>query len=245
MAEIIDILTPKQSQCLQFTVVAPATAGNIAIESVYDPGVTDFRLYVDGISGVYGRFQSRDNIRLLTAGFYIPECFTLSSQWLGAKSPNPKADTSIAINELTITVLKSDLTVSAPLPGLGSRGVIGLPFSNYEMAFDLFCDMSHDAPTGLSTFNNTAALPANPAIGDAYKAQVSANGWVINHYYEWSGAAWIDISGVPLLADNAFYLNAFLQTADVSMISVPTLLNGQVVRIVPFIKVLHSLPLIA
>lgn len=247
MAEIIDVLTPLQSQCPAFTVVAPATAGYLAVEPAY-PVTPNFKMYVDGPMGlgVYGRFQSRDNIRLLTAGFYIPESFTLSNQWYGASSPTPKPDSAMAANELVINVFKSDGTTNTgPLPGLGARGVVGLPFANYEMAFDIFCDMSKAPPTGVSTFNNTVALPVSPAVGDTYKALVTANGWTANRYYEWSGAAWIDVSGVALNADNEFYLGAQLITADVSMIGVPSLLNGQVIQLIPFIKVLHSLPIIA
>jgi len=247
MAEIIDVLTPLQSQCPYFEVVSPASAGNLAVEPVY-PVTPDYRMYVNGPSGsgVYGRFQSRDNIRLLTAGFYIPESFTLSSQWYGASSPDPKPDDAMAANELLINVIKSDgSTVAGPMPGLGARGIIGLPFANYEMAFDIFCNIAEVPPTGVATFNNTVALPVAPAVGDTYKAQVTANGWTQDRYYEWSGAAWIDVSGVPLLADNEFYLGAQLFMSDVSMIGVPSLLNGEIIRIIPFIKILHSLPIIA
>lgn len=247
MSEIIDVMTPLQAQCPYFDVVAPATAGNLAVEPAY-PVSPNYKLYVDGAAGegVYGRFQSRDNIRLLTAGFYIPESFTLSSQWDGSSSPAPKTNSAIAANELLIAVYKSDgTTLTGPLPGLGARGVIGLPFANYEMAFDIFCNMAKVPPTGVSTFDNTAALPVNPAVGDTYKAQVTANGWTADNYYEWSGAAWIDVSGVALNADNEFYLGAQLFMSDVSMIGVPSLLNGQRIRIIPFIKVLHSLPIIA
>jgi len=199
MAEIIDVLTPLHEFCPEVTVVAPATAGHLAVKPVYPSALaTSYKLYVDGsgMGAVYGKFQKRDNIRLLTAGFYIPESFTLSSQWDGQVSPAHKVSTSIAANELMINVLKSDNSTSVPLPGLGARGVIGLPFANYETAFDIFSDMS------------------KPAI-------------------------------VPLLADNEYFLTAQLFLADVSMIGVPTLLNGQVIRIVPFIKILHTLPIIA
>jgi hypothetical protein len=42
----------------------------------------------------------------------------------------------------------------------------------------------------ISIFDNTAALPLLPTIGDRYIALVTANGWTIDKIYEWDGAAW-------------------------------------------------------
>jgi hypothetical protein len=56
----------------------------------------------------------------------------------------------------------------------------------------------------IEIFDNTAALPVAPAIGDRYIALVSANGWTINHIYEWNTGAWVDttpISGM-MVYDN-------------------------------------------
>jgi len=43
----------------------------------------------------------------------------------------------------------------------------------------------------ISIFDNTAALPVGPAVGDRYIAEVTANGWTENRIYEWDGAAWL------------------------------------------------------
>jgi hypothetical protein len=40
----------------------------------------------------------------------------------------------------------------------------------------------------ISIFDNTAALPIAPTIGDRYIAKVTANGWTINYVYEWQGS---------------------------------------------------------
>jgi hypothetical protein len=189
MAEIIDVLTPKYADCPYFNVTAPATS-SVKTAVVHH---TPFFFYVDGTSGnLFGRFQNRDNIRLLSAGFYIPEGFQQAN--------TPKIATSIAANEILFEVYKSDKTTpSAPLPGLGARGVIALPFANYEMTYDIYCDMS-------------------------------------------------DSTAIPLLADNDFYLKADVFFGLISMIGVPALLNTGVgdepIKIIPFIKVLHTLPII-
>ncbi len=43
-------------------------------------------------------------------------------------------------------------------------------------------------------FVNTTALPNNPTVGDTYQASATANGWVINKLYRWSGTAWTNIT---------------------------------------------------
>lgn len=48
----------------------------------------------------------------------------------------------------------------------------------------------------ISVFDNTLALPVGPAVGDRYIAKVTANGWTIDHIYEWNGSIWIDTAPV-------------------------------------------------
>lgn len=47
-------------------------------------------------------------------------------------------------------------------------------------------------PSVLLFFDNTAALPVGPSVGDRYIAQVTAHGWTANYIYEWSGSAWTE-----------------------------------------------------
>lgn len=57
----------------------------------------------------------------------------------------------------------------------------------------------------ISIFDNTAALPASPAIGDRYIALVTANGWTANHIYEYTSAAnsWTNSStGIDTSSNN-------------------------------------------
>jgi hypothetical protein len=42
----------------------------------------------------------------------------------------------------------------------------------------------------LTLFDPTGGLPANPALGDRYLSTATANTWVLNNVYEWSGTTW-------------------------------------------------------
>lgn len=180
MPLIIDILAPKYSKCPHFTVDTHTGAVSVAVTTP-----ADAVLYVSGVADLIGKFQKRDNINLISAGFYIPECFTQGN--------TAKADTVMALNELQIIIAKSNLALAGPLPGLGPRGVIALPWSNYEIGFDLFSDMS----------------------------------------------------AVSLLTDNFFFLKAYLYPNNISMVGVPAALDTKVIKIIPFIKIAHTLPIIA
>jgi hypothetical protein len=62
----------------------------------------------------------------------------------------------------------------------------------------------------LSIFDNNSALPVGPTIGDRYIAKVTANGWVANYVYQWSGSIWVPtvpLDGMACIvrADNIIY----------------------------------------
>jgi hypothetical protein len=59
----------------------------------------------------------------------------------------------------------------------------------------------------ITIFDNTAALPVAPGIGDRYIAKVTAHGWTIDNIYEWNGA-WIE----TVAADSMFVFNNFQGT---------------------------------
>jgi len=188
MAEIIDILMPKYSECPAFVVNVNAATHKVPVTPfIPDDDTAQGFLYVSGsASTLIARFQSKDNLRILSAGFYIPECFTPAND-------SSKGDVAIPLNELMLLVKKSDYTFSSVLPGLGPRGVLPIPFLNYEIALDIFSN----------------------------------------------------IAGVTLLADDCFYLQNILYCNDISMVGVPTVLNGDTIKVIPFIKVLHTKPIIA
>jgi len=179
MAEKVDILMPKYSQCPYYTV---NTGGVVSVASSVSSSIP---MYVSDVSALMGKFSEKDNIRLLTCGFYIPESYTMAD--------TVKANTKLAGNELSLSVYKTGPVAVGPLPGLGPRGVIGIPFANYEMALDIYCDMS----------------------------------------------------SLVLGADNFFYIYCAIFANDLSMVGVPTALNGSTPRIIPFIKILHTRDIIA
>lgn len=54
----------------------------------------------------------------------------------------------------------------------------------------------------ISTYDPTSGLPVAPSVGDRYLSLATATGWVIDHIYTWSGAAWIDYT--PLINDAVY-----------------------------------------
>lgn len=181
MAEIVDILTSKYDDASYFTVKVGAASGYVAVTA------TGGTMGVWGSVGQYSIFNERDNIRLLTAGFYIPESFT-TADWYTKSGPE------VPSNSLQISVYNTSHAKIAYLPGYGSsnNGQFIIPFPNYEHALDLYCDMA----------NLTGPMPSNK-----------------------------------------FYLKGALYCNNISMIGVPSALDGKRIAVIPFIKILHNLPL--
>jgi hypothetical protein len=196
--EIIDILSPKYSECPEFEV----DTGVDQVEVPQQFGI----LRTFGKTGIDSRsvFQERDNIRLLTAGFYIAESFTLANTDRSdeGRSYPDIADSFFPTSFMQLDVYNTAVAFVNYLPGLGSSviGRFALPFPNYETALDLYCDIANLAP---------CVLPPGAAIvGDKFKIACT------------------------------LYCN------DISMIGVPAALNGKTIKVVPFVKILHTLPMI-
>jgi hypothetical protein len=88
------------------------------------------------------------------------------------------------------------------LPGVGSSdgGIVPIPFPNFEVALDVYCDMANLGPlAGVST---------------------------------------------AILTNDEYHIRAIATCMNISMIGVPLALNGSIVKIIPFIKVLHTLPML-
>lgn len=178
--EIIDILTPIYTNCPTFVVNRADPHGWVQVwppvNVLYRNSNTDYK------------FQNGDNLILLSAGFILPECFVMAD--------TPKAGTSIAANEMQLFVYKGTSLIPPHvglLPGVGNRGVVVLPMENYEIALNIFCDMS-------------TLLTA--------------------------------LAGATFAIQGTCYLN------NISMQNIPVGLDGTTQHIIPFIKVLHSLPII-
>jgi len=185
MAEIIDILMPRFNDTPYFTVDVSAASGYVAVT----PGGGPFGIW--GVAGQQSLFSKRDNIRLLTAGFYIPESFT-NADWYSKKW------SEVPSNALQLTVYNLAGKQVAFMPGFGSssNGTFALPFPNYEHALDLFCDFAN-------------------LTGSTYQ-----------------------ITGDQYFLTGAVYCN------NISMVGVPAALDGKVIKVTPFIKILHTIPLI-
>jgi hypothetical protein len=182
--EIIDILTPRYNDASYFTVDTAAASGYVAVTAVGGP------LGVWGSGGQMTLFTQRDNIRLLTAGFYIPESFTTADWYARTWSQVPS-------NSLQLTVNNREGKRVNYLPGYGSssNGQFILPFPNYEHALDLYC--------------NIANLTGS----------------------------------VNQIIDNQFYLTGAIYCNNISMVGIPSDLNGKRIAVIPFIKILHTLPI--
>lgn len=179
MAEIIDILTPNYTDCPYYTV-------NTGAKSVALGAGAAIKMYVSGASSLIAKFQSKDNLRIISAGFYIPENFVLAETNTGGAPYIP-------LNQLQLFVYNSTPAETAKMPGCGGRGVIPIPFSNYELTLDIFCD----------------------------------------------------ISSLTLNADNYFYIYSTLWANRLSMVGVPAAFDTDHIHAIPFLKILHTFPIIA
>lgn len=252
MAEIIDILTLPFSTASRFTVNIAAAGGYVAVTPNAGP------LGVWGSSGEMKVFQERDNLRVLSTGFYIPESFT-TADWYTL------SDGVVPTNTMRLTVKTAIRTFTPPanpprqikgiiykalatagaytinhyymwtignipgvyewvdfgndvnflpfvdyLPGYGSsnNGQFMIPFPNYEVALDLFCDIAN--------LQSRADLGGPPGLNTRFAT----------------------------IVDNYYYIEAALYCNNISMIGVPAALDTKVISIIPFIKVLHTKPLI-
>lgn len=60
----------------------------------------------------------------------------------------------------------------------------------------------------ISIYDNSSALPSTPTVGNRYIAHVTANGWTLNHIYEWNGSSWthtIPAIGMVLYVEGGAY----------------------------------------
>ncbi len=48
----------------------------------------------------------------------------------------------------------------------------------------------------LNVWDASGGLPVGPVAGDRYLCSVAGTGWVLDHVYQWSGAAWVDYTPV-------------------------------------------------
>lgn len=208
------------------------------------PSLLAVKMYAPG--GL-GTFQAGDNFTVMSAGYVLPEAFSLAS------APANLQQTCPAIN-LGASSIVPGHTATQYFPNFGLSG-IQLPLENYETPLGVFVDMFnvgspnyyfrteqynlmatlrgldetqykpalYDPTPGLPNASNTLLN----VVGDVYKATETANGWTENGVYIWDGSAWT-LTGTGALPM-------------ISMVGVPASLNGRRMRITVFAKILHTL----
>lgn len=206
----IDILTLQPSQCPYFDVISDGSVNSVSVfpnSAVDRNNVFDnyYQLLTYSGGSPLSKFQERDNIQILSVGIYVPETFASADTTPGGTYP-------MANNAMTLVITNSAANHPvAYMPGICSAGgVIQVPFINYEMAFDAYCNIADLA-------KGTVYLPETP-----FTSQTTYD----------------------ILANNYFYVSCFLTMNDISMIGVPAALNGTRIKVVPFIKIVHTLDLL-
>lgn len=205
-------------------------------------------------SGANTKFAAGDNFTVLSAGFIFPESFSLAS------APANKQQTSLALNLGAASIVGGHGTTEY-FPNFGQSG-IQLPLENYETPLGVYVNiMNVGGPEYYmrteqfnlkgtlrgpdetymipNNYNPTPSLPVKNVMGDTYTATATANGWTSGKVYQYNGGTtgtasdWNDVTGVAEVL------------AQISMVGVPSVLNGRRMRVTVFTKILHTLPLTA
>lgn len=243
MSEKIDILALLPLDSPYFTV----DTTKLAVQMITPGG------YVMRRSGGYSTFQAGDNITVLSAGYIMPESFTMAS------NPANKQQTCPAINLGAQSIIPGHTAIKY-FDNFGLSG-IQLPLENYETPLGVFVDiMNTGSPSyyfrtdnfnlictlrGLdetnfyaNNYDPTPGLPSGNVLGDQYLATATANGWTSGKRYTYNGGTtgtssdWDETTGTtPVLPM-------------VSMVGVPSDLNGRRMRVTVFVKILHTLSIL-
>lgn len=246
MSEKIEILTILPQDSPFFTV----NTSEPAVPLIRPSGSSGETLYAPGAKKT---FQAGDNFTILSAGYVLPESFTMSSPRVNGQQTTPALN---IFAESTVPAHAGNGWFSQ----LGQSG-IQLPLENYETPLGVFIDI-YNTPvngsfyylredpftlratlrgldeTGIFRvlFNPTLGLPSPAIKGDVYKATATANGMINGTTYKHNGGT----TGTILDWDPYAPGSVFPM---VSMIGAPSSLNGKIMRVTVFIKILHTLAL--
>jgi hypothetical protein len=219
MKRFIDVLQMPLSSSPYFIVditkkYVPVVASAVATFQIWTNDSSHYR---------QAKFQNKDNIQVLSIGMFMPENFAFTSidapvydNTLGPPSaPNIDDAFTALVTVLpflsgfiykwdganwldldyyfpspvvSLGVTNTEGGILTPLPGFGSSqsSSFALPFPNYELALDLYCD----------------------------------------------------IAGIYL--NDEYYMQGTLATPFVSMVGVPSDLDGRTMRIIPWVKIAHT-----
>lgn len=248
MSEKIDILTILPADSPYFIVDTSA----LSVPFIRPLGVAGAILYAPGAKKT---FSAGDNFTILSAGYVLPESFTMASARVNGQQTTP-----------AINLFAESTTPSHAGEGwfsqLGLSG-IQLPLENYETPLGVFIDIYNTYVSGVPVqyyfrtddfnlkatlrgldesgsfkvlYNPTSALPSPAMKGDVYKATATANGMTSGTTYKHNGGTAGTIADWDVYASGKVY-------PEVSMVGVPSSLNGKLMRVTVFIKVLHTLAL--
>jgi hypothetical protein len=132
MAEIIDIMTPAIDRGAQFTVNVAA----LYVPIVQVPAATPILYTGSGAS----KFVHGDNFLILSAGYFIPECFSLAN----FDSPSDPSY-NMAVPQFMLTAYGLVTAINYAIGAFGNGGLLRIPFPNYEMSIGTFVDVIHNA----------------------------------------------------------------------------------------------------
>lgn len=133
MAEIIDILSPRLADCQSFTV---DTTGPDYV-TVVDPGQVALKNTFN-----VGTFKAGDNIIIMSAGFVLPEMFTL---W------KPTIDSNPLLQE---TLIPKGNTTNHQYRLTNISDGLYLPLENYEVGIGTFFEVE----TAVDIVDGTGSL---------------------------------------------------------------------------------------
>jgi len=133
MAEIIDVLSPRLADCQSFTV---DTSGPDYV-TVVDPGQVALKNTFN-----VGNFRAGDNIIIMSAGFVLPEMFTL---W------KPTADSNPFLQE---TLIPKGATTAHQYRLTNISDGLYLPLENYEIGIGTFFEVE----TAVDIVDGTGSL---------------------------------------------------------------------------------------
>jgi len=91
-----------------------------------------------------------------------------------------------------------------------------------NIAAAAFSDIYWQNPI-ISFYDPTPGLPIGPAVGARYIATATANGWTINHIFEWDGAAWVDTAPLEGMAAYDRNTNFIYQFDGVNWVGIGTI----------------------
>jgi hypothetical protein len=165
-------------------------------------------------------FSRGDNIAIISAGIILPESFILGNIGFGAAPL--AALPRININFQNEPSYPADSHHSVPykiqyFPIIaGSQGNFSIPLENFEYILNNFIDVSNNQFTAYDA-NYAPVLPL-PIVPKTYT-----------------------VTGIP--SEFSCYLSIDPGTVKISMVNVPAILHNQIMRITPFIKIIHNFPL--